>query len=453
MASLPAGLPGPVRRRPDRPEALLCAARRDRRRRRRVGDADPGAGDHRRPVGQRRGDVVGARPAATGAITGAIAAPARRELSDDAVATAVLIKEETGTLVEHRHDADVDRRRFRRLLARLRARPRRSRRPLHRPRRDRGRRDVWGTAEPGEAIMDGTPAATPLSLDASSSGPRTGPERASRPRAVADRRAASEPTPTDAPAERRATADATAEPSPTPTPTPTAAPTRAPPTPTPASDARAHARARRRRRRRRRPLADADADPDPDPDANPNADPHADADADAEPEPVAVAVALAVAERRHRRRRRRRRRPRRSGALTGTLTYNEPAPLSAEARALVVLVEGAGRPTAGSIVASTLLTDFGQKPIPFELPYSQREHRPEHRPTRSSATIVDGDRVWTTSSGTPVITKGNPSERPRPRPDLPGRPRQGQRHRRDQRRRHRADRDGVLGGGHRRPLQ
>ena len=96
-----------------------------------------------------------------------------------------------------------------------------------------------------------------------------------------------------------------------------------------------------------------------------------------------------------------------AGALTGTLTYPEPAPLSAEARALVVLVEGAGRPTAGSIVASNLMTDIGQKPIRFVLEYSNANIDPNTTYT-VAATIVDGDRVWTTSNGTPVITKGNP---------------------------------------------
>ena len=96
-----------------------------------------------------------------------------------------------------------------------------------------------------------------------------------------------------------------------------------------------------------------------------------------------------------------------SGVLTGTLTYREPAPLTAEARALVALVEGAGRPTAGSIVASNLMTEIGQKPIGFVLEYANANIDPNTTYT-VVATIVDGDRVWTTSAGTPVITKGNP---------------------------------------------
>ena len=95
-----------------------------------------------------------------------------------------------------------------------------------------------------------------------------------------------------------------------------------------------------------------------------------------------------------------------SGTLTGTLTYNETAPLSASARALVVLVEGAGKPTAGSIVAQTLLTDFGQKPIAFELPYGNGLIDPNVTYTIAAA-IQDGTRTWTTGQGTPVITKGN----------------------------------------------
>jgi len=97
-----------------------------------------------------------------------------------------------------------------------------------------------------------------------------------------------------------------------------------------------------------------------------------------------------------------------NGAITGTLTYHETAALSAQARAVVVLVEGAGKPTAGSIVANTLLTDVGQVPIAFELPYANVDIDPNTTYTVVAA-IQDGTRTWTTATGTPVITKGAPT--------------------------------------------
>ena len=53
------------------------------------------------------------------------------------------------------------------------------------------------------------------------------------------------------------------------------------------------------------------------------------------------------------------------------------------------------------------MTDIGQKPIGFFLEYANANIDPNTTYT-VVATIVDGDRIWTTSGGTPVITKGNP---------------------------------------------
>jgi uncharacterized lipoprotein YbaY len=94
--------------------------------------------------------------------------------------------------------------------------------------------------------------------------------------------------------------------------------------------------------------------------------------------------------------------------VTGTLTYREPATLSADARAIVVLVEGAGRATAGNVVGSTVVVNPGPVPIAFQLSYATADIDPAI--TYSvAATIVDGDRTWVTNGGTPVITKGNPT--------------------------------------------
>ena len=73
-----------------------------------------------------------------------------------------------------------------------------------------------------------------------------------------------------------------------------------------------------------------------------------------------------------------------------------------------MLVEGAGRATAGSMVASTVIVAPGQVPISFQLSYANADIDPDI--TYSiAATIVDGDRTWVTNGGTPVITKGNPT--------------------------------------------
>ena len=90
------------------------------------------------------------------------------------------------------------------------------------------------------------------------------------------------------------------------------------------------------------------------------------------------------------------------------LTYAEPAPLSPDAHALIVLVEGAGKASAGSVVASEIVDEPAQVPVPFLLDYSHVAIDQGVTYTLQ-ATIVDGDRTWVTTTGTPVITKGNPT--------------------------------------------
>ncbi|HET8784440.1 MAG TPA: YbaY family lipoprotein, partial [Candidatus Limnocylindrales bacterium] len=96
------------------------------------------------------------------------------------------------------------------------------------------------------------------------------------------------------------------------------------------------------------------------------------------------------------------------GTISGTLTYVEPATLSPTARALVVLVEGAGKASAGSVVASEMIIEPAQVPVPFTLDYSHVAIDQDVTYTLQ-ATIVDGDRTWVTTTGTPVITRGNPT--------------------------------------------
>jgi uncharacterized lipoprotein YbaY len=73
-----------------------------------------------------------------------------------------------------------------------------------------------------------------------------------------------------------------------------------------------------------------------------------------------------------------------------------------------VLVEGAGRATAGSIVASDVITAPGQVPIAYSISYANASIDQSLTYTVQAA-IVDGDRAWGTGTGTPVITKGNPT--------------------------------------------
>jgi uncharacterized lipoprotein YbaY len=96
------------------------------------------------------------------------------------------------------------------------------------------------------------------------------------------------------------------------------------------------------------------------------------------------------------------------GSVTGTLSYVEPASLSPEASAIVVLVEHAGDPITARIIESRVMADPGQVPIEFELPYTAEEIDAEALYTVSAA-IVDGSRLWVTDNGTRVITYTNPT--------------------------------------------
>jgi len=106
--------------------------------------------------------VVPAAPDTT-AITGSIAAPADATLSEDAVATAVLVKQETGTLVSMDTLVDADGASIEFSLG--------YEADLIDPAAHYVVRaaivdgdQVWGTAEPGEAITDGVAITEPLSL-------------------------------------------------------------------------------------------------------------------------------------------------------------------------------------------------------------------------------------------------------------------------------------------------
>jgi uncharacterized lipoprotein YbaY len=238
---------------------------------------------------------------------------------------------------------------------------------------------IWDTPEPAEAIVEGTPAeSVEVAVEPRSSGipiPPT-PEPTATPAATAAPTEAPTAAPTDAP---------TTAPTEAPTEAPTARPTIAPtaePTATPAPTAT--------------PTPEPTPSPSPTPTPSPSPSPTPSPTASPSPTPSPSPSETASAP------------PPAAGRITGTLTYVEPAPLSPSARALVVLVEGAGTASAGSVVASDMIGEPAQVPVPFVLDYSHVAI--DQNVTYSlQATIVDGDRTWVTTAGTPVITRGNPT--------------------------------------------
>ncbi len=92
-----------------------------------------------------------------------------------------------------------------------------------------------------------------------------------------------------------------------------------------------------------------------------------------------------------------------TGTITGTLTWSEQHQLTADARAVVLLVEGTAGPAAGTIIASTTMTDPGPQPVPWKLAYPFSALVPGES-YRLYAGIVDGDLAWVTPIGVPVQT-------------------------------------------------
>jgi uncharacterized lipoprotein YbaY len=89
-----------------------------------------------------------------------------------------------------------------------------------------------------------------------------------------------------------------------------------------------------------------------------------------------------------------------TGILRGTLTYTEAHELSAEARSVVLLVEGSAGPASGTIVASTSMTG-GSEPVAFELAYPWAAIKADTS-YRLYAGIADGDLAWVTPIGVAV---------------------------------------------------
>jgi uncharacterized lipoprotein YbaY len=89
------------------------------------------------------------------------------------------------------------------------------------------------------------------------------------------------------------------------------------------------------------------------------------------------------------------------GLITGTLSYDEPHDLGADARAVVFLVDVTTGPDAGTVVASVAIEDPGSKPIIFQLAYPYAAVSDDSQ-YQLFAGIVDGDAAWATPAGTAV---------------------------------------------------
>ena len=318
-------------------------------------------------------------PAATGSVTGTITKTDKTALTSAAVAYAILVDTTTGTLIE------------RQVIPAPASTPIAFSIAV-----DPGVIDPSATYVVKASIVDGgktwegrtgVPALT-------NGAPSTGlqvpvaivptaqptPAPTAKPTAVPTAAPTTKPTaeptakPTAAPTAKPTaapTAAPTVKPTPAPTPSPTPAPTAAPtvaPTasPTPA------------------PIAS----PTPAPTASPTASPSASPTASPSPTPAPTASPTAAPT---------------TGTITGTLTWREQHQLTPAAVAVVLLVEGSAGPDAGTIVASTRMTDPGKQPVPWQLayPFSALVQGEAYR---LYAGIVDGDLAWVTPIGVPVAT-------------------------------------------------
>jgi uncharacterized lipoprotein YbaY len=87
--------------------------------------------------------------------------------------------------------------------------------------------------------------------------------------------------------------------------------------------------------------------------------------------------------------------------IRGTLTWNENHEPTADARAVVLLVEGTNGPSQGKTVTSVSIKDPGPKPISFELAYPMASVT-EGNPYRLYAGLADGHNAWVTPIGVSV---------------------------------------------------
>lgn len=91
------------------------------------------------------------------------------------------------------------------------------------------------------------------------------------------------------------------------------------------------------------------------------------------------------------------------GAVTGTISGAVDATRDPSAYATAFII----RSDTGETVGFQLITPVGSVPIPFSVPYdpSKIDQKAEYR---ARAEVWDGTALWTSATGTPVITAGNP---------------------------------------------
>jgi uncharacterized lipoprotein YbaY len=205
-----------------------------------------------------------------------------------------------------------------------------------------------------------SPTATPTPTPTATATPTASPSPTPSPSAT--------PTPTPRPTlPPRPTPTVSPSPSPTPSPSPSPAPT---PTATPTPTAS--------------PTPTPTASPTPTPSPTPSPTPTPTPTPTASASPTATPTV-----------------PPNTGLIRGTLTYDEPKELSADARAVVFLVDVTVGPNGGTVIASTEVKDPGAQPIPFELayPFAVVDDANQYQ---LFAGIVDGDSAWATPTGVGV---------------------------------------------------
>ena len=94
-----------------------------------------------------------------------------------------------------------------------------------------------------------------------------------------------------------------------------------------------------------------------------------------------------------------------NATVTGALAFQERITLSPDAVAIITIVDQTASPDAGAIIGQQRIDDPGEVPIAFSVLYDAATIDETHA-YALFASIVDGDRVWDSGAGIPVITGG-----------------------------------------------
>ncbi|MGH9459880.1 MAG: YbaY family lipoprotein, partial [Vicinamibacteria bacterium] len=103
--------------------------------------------------------------------------------------------------------------------------------------------------------------------------------------------------------------------------------------------------------------------------------------------------------------------PGEEGVVRGTVSYRERVALPPDAVVEVWITDVSPLILAQSLLAETTVSSGGrQVPIPFELRYDPSRVVADHDYAVKAAIRSAGEILFATAAGTPVITKGNPTE-------------------------------------------